>query len=169
MQRDEEDRLVPLHERLGAVAVVHVPVDDRDPLQAELGLGVARGDDDVAEDAEAHRAVLEGVVPWWPDEREAAELDRPDRAAGRKPRRLVGRGLTDRVPVEPALVLDRLDPVDVRGVVHAFDGSARGPSTLDLGPECHEQVAQPLLGLGMPVVPGRVQVRHRRMADEIHR
>ena len=35
VQRDEEDRVVAAEDRLRAVAVVHVPVDDRDPLDPE--------------------------------------------------------------------------------------------------------------------------------------
>ena len=57
VQGDEEDRVVVAHDRLGAVAVVNVPVDDRHSLDSELRLRVAGRDDDVVEDAEPHRAV----------------------------------------------------------------------------------------------------------------
>ena len=45
---------VVLHQRLGAVAVVHVPVDDQHPLPARP-LRVPRRDDGVVSQAEAHR------------------------------------------------------------------------------------------------------------------
>ena len=62
MQGDEEHRGVVAEDRLGAVPVVDVEVDDRDTGEAELGLRVARRDGDVAEDAEAHRGARERVV-----------------------------------------------------------------------------------------------------------
>ena len=55
VQRHGEDARIVTEQRLGAVAVVHVEVDDRDPRGAELRLRVARRDGDVAEHAEAHR------------------------------------------------------------------------------------------------------------------
>ena len=76
----------------------------------ELRLRVARRDDDVVEDAEAHRAVVEGVVPRRAHEREPTDLDRADRAPRREPGRLLGRRLADRVAVEPALLRERCDP-----------------------------------------------------------
>ena len=70
VERDEQDRVVAAHDRLGAVAVMDVPVDDRDALDPELGLRVARRDDGVAEDAEAHRAGRASA--WWPGGRTSA-------------------------------------------------------------------------------------------------
>ena len=84
VQRHREDRVVAAEDRVGAVAVVHVPVDDRDALESERVLGVASGDRDVAEEAEAHRAVGERVVARRPDEREPADRGRLGRAARRE-------------------------------------------------------------------------------------
>ena len=82
VQRDEEDGVVAAEDRLGAVAVVDVEVDDRDALEPELGLRVARRDGDVVEEAEAHRPVGERVVAGRADEREAAAVDRLERDPG---------------------------------------------------------------------------------------
>ena len=90
MERHEQDRVVARDDVLGAVAVVHVPVDDRDALQAELRLGPARGDRHVVEQAEAHRPLALGVVARRPREGEPAAADGFDRRAGREQRGLVG-------------------------------------------------------------------------------
>ena len=68
---------------LGAVAVVDVPVDDQDALDAVGSLGVAGGDDDVVEDAEAHAEVGDGMVAGRAD-------------VGEDPRRPAGDGGIDR-------------------------------------------------------------------------
>ena len=47
---------------LGAVAVMHVEIDDGRARDAVFALGVARGDGDVVEEAEAHRLADLGVV-----------------------------------------------------------------------------------------------------------
>jgi len=51
---------------LGAVAVVHVPVHDRDATQAAHPLGMARADRHVVEKAETHGAVAERVMARRP-------------------------------------------------------------------------------------------------------
>src|SRR5207249_2788929 len=61
VHRAVEDRLLP-EQLLGAVAVVAVEVDDRDPLEPELAAQRPQRDHDVVEDAEAARAVARGVV-----------------------------------------------------------------------------------------------------------
>jgi hypothetical protein len=60
-----QDALVSRHDVLGAVAVVHVKVDDRDPLEAMALQRVLRRDGDVVDEAEAHRLVSRGVVTRW--------------------------------------------------------------------------------------------------------
>ena len=62
MHRHEADRGVLLDQRLGAVAVVHVPVDDEHAVRA-VRLGVPRRDHHVVHETEAHRARRQGVVP----------------------------------------------------------------------------------------------------------
>ena len=77
------------------VAVVHIPVDDRDPL-ATLGQG-GRSDRDVVEEAEAHRFVGDSVVSGRPARSEGHVAlpraqriegieDGADRAGRRRPR-----------------------------------------------------------------------------------
>ena len=89
VERDVEDGRVVPEDRLRPVAVVDVPVDDRDALEAELGLGRPGGDGHVVEEAKAHRAVGRRVVAGRPDEREAAArrgLDRTRRRRAARPR-----------------------------------------------------------------------------------
>ena len=59
--------------------------------EPELRLREAGGDGDVVEEAEAHRAPGERVVAGWPDEREAAALDRLDCPPAARQRRAVRR------------------------------------------------------------------------------
>ncbi len=87
MGRGVEDGGIGPDDRLGAVAVVDVPVDDRDALGAMGALGVAGGDDGVVEQAEAHGLVGLGVMARRPDGAEGigrlAGEHRVDREAGR--------------------------------------------------------------------------------------
>ena len=145
--------------------MVDVPVDDRDALDPELRLRVARRDRGVSEDAEPHRPVPERVVAGRADQREAADLDRTDRASGREKPGFPGGGLRERVAIEPRLLLERRDPVDVLRLVRAFDRLATGRGAFLLGVEGGQEAEEPFLALGMMVMAGPVQMRHRRMAD----
>src|SRR5439155_5211131 len=69
---DEVHAGLALDERLRAVAMVHVPVDDENALETVLDTRVVRRDGDVADEAEAHRAIAEGVVTGRPDGTERA-------------------------------------------------------------------------------------------------
>ena len=91
MQRDVEHRRVLPEDRLRAVPVVDVPVDDRHPLRPELCLRRAGGDRDVVEEAEAHRAVGGRVMAGRPDDRERTARGRLDRRARGKEGGVVGR------------------------------------------------------------------------------
>jgi hypothetical protein len=62
MDRDGEGTGIGPEDRLGAVAMVDVPVDEGDPLGEALRLGVTAGDRGVGEDAEAERLVALGVM-----------------------------------------------------------------------------------------------------------
>ncbi len=62
MRGDEENRGVTVEDVLRAVAVVHVKVEDENPLQPVDPLRMPRCDGDAAEDAEAHGAGGYGVV-----------------------------------------------------------------------------------------------------------
>ena len=60
--REIEDIWIFVERVLGAVAVVHVPVENHHPLQALLGLEGPRRDRHVVEQAEAHGVIRLGVV-----------------------------------------------------------------------------------------------------------
>ena len=62
MHRNGQDVRIVIENRLGSVAVVHVPVDHRD---AQVGARAARGadgDGDIGEEAEPHRVVGQAVM-----------------------------------------------------------------------------------------------------------
>jgi len=59
---DKKHARVFFEDLLRAVPVVDVPVEDRDLFPAVLRLRVARGDRDVVEYAEPHRAALSGMM-----------------------------------------------------------------------------------------------------------
>ena len=69
VDRDREHVGVLVEHRLRAVAVVDVPVDDRDAIHAAHRPGVRRGDGQVAEHAEAHARRRDGVVARWAHQR----------------------------------------------------------------------------------------------------
>ena len=58
-----QDPIVTGEAILGAVAVVHVEIDNRHPLQAVALQRVFRGDGHVVEEAEAHGFATGGMVP----------------------------------------------------------------------------------------------------------
>ena len=62
----EHPRAVPEH-GLGAVAVMDVEIDDRNPFEAVGIAGVGSTHRDGIEEAEAHRTGFLGVVARWPD------------------------------------------------------------------------------------------------------
>jgi hypothetical protein len=62
MHRDETDIRVVLHESLRAVAVMHVPVDDQNPLRLVSRTGVVGGNRNIAEQAEAHRTIAQRMM-----------------------------------------------------------------------------------------------------------
>ena len=68
---DEQHRRVFLEGVLRTVAVVYVPVQDHDLVQAVARLQVARQDGHVVEDAEPHGLLLLGMVPGRTHQREA--------------------------------------------------------------------------------------------------
>ncbi len=168
VQRHAQHGVVAAKDRLGAVPVVDVPVDDRDPFDPELHLRVAGGDSCVAEDAEPHRVRRHRVVAGRADECEAAELDGADGAAGGETGGLPRGRAAERVAVEPELLPQARDELDIGGIVHPLDRLATCAPALQLVGERLEEPLQPLRPLGM-VVPARgMQVRHRRVADDVH-
>jgi len=51
---EHEHRRIACKDLLGAVSMVNIPVDHRNPFQAQLGNGIPRGNGHVIEDAKAH-------------------------------------------------------------------------------------------------------------------
>ena len=161
MQRDEEDGAVAAEDRLGAVPMVDVEVDDGHPLEPELGLRVARRHRGVVDQAKAHRPVGERVMPRWSDEREATPVDRLE-SDPRGERRRLPRGLgSNRVRVELHRSVDPPQQREVVGHMHAcqlflacvpLDRFAAEPK-------------QPVLPLR--VRPSRVETRKREVGQEL--
>ena len=149
---------------MSSVAVVHVPVDDRDALEPELRLREPRGDRDRVEEAEAHRLTAFGVVAGWTGKCEAAAPNRLDRCACGEQGRLEGRLGADRVRVDQAAC--RPHELDQLWGVASQHVALVGRLTLDVR-EALVQRDDPPLRLGM--LPGRVQGRERRVADEVDR
>ncbi len=110
VERDEQDRGIVCDEILRPVAMVDVPVDDRDPLDLEVLLRPPCGDRRRAEQAEAHRVVVLRVVAGGTRQRESARPRRVDRRARREQGRLERRARADRVGVEQAF--GRPHPLD---------------------------------------------------------
>ena len=108
VDREEADALVGVEHVLRAVAVVDVPIDDQHAVEPVLVDRDAGGDGHVVEQAEAHRAVGERMVPGRPHEAErravlAGEhaVDRVARRAGREPRDVERGGADHGVGIGP--------------------------------------------------------------------
>ncbi len=89
VQGNAQHVVAPVVDRLGAVAVVHVPVQHRDPLDAVARFGRLDGHGDVGEETEAHRLVRQAVVTRRP--RQRSRRCPPRRRAPRPARRWPGR------------------------------------------------------------------------------
>ena len=99
-------------DRLGSVAVVDVPVDDRHPPRGAVGAQRRHRDRDVVEQAESAPAIATGMVAGRtnggerhlgvPGDRRARRVDR---RPGREPRRLHRPGHDIRIEVEPPAAL----------------------------------------------------------------
>ena len=132
----EVEVLVAPEDVLRAVAVVHVEVDHGDALGAVLLARIEAGDGDVGEDAEAHGALVLGVMAAGAHLAEHVgdagalvhhAVDGGEAGADRPQRRLPGLGRQHRVGIEMRrrLALGRalaLDPVDVGARMGQRDG-----------------------------------------------
>jgi hypothetical protein len=144
---------------------VHVPVDDRDPLDAQRLTGVRHRDRDVVEDAEAHARVGDGVVSAGVHER-VAVVDPPlhhrvhhrDGATRGERGDLVPAAAERRDAVSGVAPLGELalghDPVVVLDGVHPQDllaGRVAGGDLLDLVDESADldQFVDPPLVVGV--------------------
>ena len=63
MDGSEENLVVVLHERFGAVSVVCVEIADADTTNASCR-GVQRGQCHVSEIAKSHRLIAQGMMSW---------------------------------------------------------------------------------------------------------
>ena len=126
VHRDEVNVRLILDQRLSAVAMMDIPVDDENALQSMFLARVVRGDGDVAEQAESHRAIVDSMMTGRPDGAKAArmhatdcEVDRGQHAPGSRRRRLPRPTAGDGVGVESptALFGKHSNGADMRGVV----------------------------------------------------
>ena len=182
--RDVEHVGVVPEDRLGAVAVVDVPVDDQDPFTD--GGARSGGDGHVVDEAEPHGAIFGGVVSRWSHGNEGNPVSAPFQlgerhqsrsrgAASGRPR--VGAGVGVGVDVPAAAGAERLELGQVGRRVHPGQLverclADRRVHQLVLQPEGAHSVhdcGQPrlLLGvvrtsvvLGDPGGPGHDQRRH---------
>ena len=171
-------------DRLGAVAVVHVEVDDRHARQT-VPVECMRGRDrDVVEQAEAHRGLRGGVVAGRAYRAEGRlrgagkhGIDRGHRRAGRAQRRFGGGRRQHRVRIQShALVRARLQhDIEQRHVVHPQQLSARGAwrfAPVEVieggaqGVDHRTQALRPLgvAGTGVVREAGRMRVDRQRHA-----
>ena len=128
MKRDRKHRGVFPEDRLRAVAVVHVPVDDGDASDPAHRLCVPDSDSDVREEAEPHPQLRQRVVAGWPNEGVGVvdcalenAVNSGDRAPGCEARDLEGAVPERRLAAGIAAVTPRelADPLDVLGGVNA--------------------------------------------------
>jgi hypothetical protein len=89
MHRHEVDVRLVLYERLSSVSVMNIPVDDENAAESVLLARVVCCDRNVAEQAESHRAIVDGVVSGRPDRGKApwvnpadGEIDRGENTTG---------------------------------------------------------------------------------------
>ena len=139
MHRDEAHRRIPLDDRLGPVAVVHVPIHDEHLAPPEV-LRVARGERDVIEEAKPHGPIRQGVVAGRPRHAEGRPSVPHDPAlhgreghTGGSECRLPAAGPEHGVRIQGAAAprRQRLEGVEVAGLVHALQRLARRRRPLD--------------------------------------
>ena len=116
VQRDEEDRGIVVESIMGAVSVVHVPVQNQHALGVAVCLKPSCGDRDVVEEAEAHRLIGRGMVARGPGRDEGvldgALNDGPRR--GDRRARAANRGIPRRRG-HLRIRVDRYDPLGLFG------------------------------------------------------
>ncbi len=129
-RRDHQHPRIAREDVFGAVAVVHVEVDDGDALDAVDGERVRGADRDVVEQAEAHRAVALGVVTRRADRAEGAaalaardQVGREDQRARRMQRGRQRMRAHRRVRIDVVEARGRALRLDRREVALAVDAS----------------------------------------------
>ena len=140
---DHQDAVVAGNDVFGAVAVVHVKVDDGDALQAVTRHGVLGGNRHVVEEAETHGLVAAGMVAGRAHGAEGVfqfsgqhGIDRLDGCTGCQQRSAVGLAVHGGIGIErEVLRITSGDIVFFQPVTHAAHGgnmhAAMGQ--LDLG------------------------------------
>ena len=181
MGRDVEHVRVGPEHLLRAVAVVHVPVDDRHALEAARARVRGR-DRHVVEQAEAHGLRGPGVVPGRAQERDALgdgavdhRVDHRDERPGGQPGDLDALCRHVGVGVEVASLAAQLaERLDEAGVVHASElvvGRGAGLDAIEEGAggrrlrDAGSRRDQPLGALGV-VAEGSVPVEARVVDDQ---
>src|SRR2546422_2713266 len=136
-------RLV-LNKRLRPVAMVDIPIDDQDPMQAVLVSRIVCGDGHVAEEAEPHCTIVDrvmsgrthrGKAPWIDAGRR--EINRCENAAGSSSSSIPGPAARHRIRVKasPTLLRDYSDRADVGRIVcksQLLDGGVPPLDVLDI-------------------------------------
>ena len=179
VERDEQHRGVLVEHPLGAVPVVHVVVDDRDPVEARRPRGRRRHRHAV-EQAEAHRPVRLGVMARRPHQGHGrgavgeGGLDGGDDGAGRQQRHLVRGVRRVGVGVEAQAPPRRVrDAVDVGGPVHpgqlaAGRGSRRRQRAAPLDPPAGHRGHDLATGRPLGMAARRLVLDEPIAADENH-
>ena len=108
VRTEVEHARIIFEDRLGAVAVVHVEVDDRHPLHAVLGQRMGSRDGDAVEQAEAHGSRAGRMVARWAHRAECQpgpigenRVNRGDACSAGPQRRLRGVRGQHRVRIQP--------------------------------------------------------------------
>lgn len=97
VHRDKTDRRLGLDQGLCAVPVMHIPVDDKNPIRAMPRTSVVRAERHAAKETETHAAIAERVVSGRSNRAEAArvrtgerEVDSLEHRSRRRARRVPG-------------------------------------------------------------------------------
>lgn len=183
MHRYEVNVRLVLHESLSPVSVVHVPVHYQYSLKRVLPSRVVRAYRDVAKEAEAHRAIVNGVMAGRTHRAEASpvhsgdgEIDRREDAPGARgggvPRPIAGDGI--RVEAASATRGGVSYRENVFGVVRQtelFDGGVTSLEMVDRVEEVGIVTKRPgdraqpadVLRMSPPgIVPAAIAVRYER-------
>ena len=176
--RDVERVRVVVEDRLGAVAVMDVEIEDREPRQLVYGARLQGRHRDVVEHAKAHGLHGLGMVAGRPHGAERVpglarhhRVDRGAGGAGRPQRRLARVRVQHRVGIDPHIALPAAPPpgsgwCSVRdepaGSAPAWPPAPRGAPALRSPPRprAFRIALQPQRRFGM-ARPGIVQQRHR--------
>ncbi len=128
MDRQKAGPLLVPKAGLRAVAVMHVPIDDKHAIQIQLVERLPCADGDVVEQAKSHRAARQGMMARRAHQAKGlAILARHDtlyrvaHGAGGNPRHVIGAGTARRVLFDPAAALagKTLDLGDIFQSMHS--------------------------------------------------